>query len=795
MLKNGFALLCLIALGSAGQLSAQSIFGELIGSVKDSSGALVAKAKVTITNDDENTSHSVQTNNNGDYEALNLKPGHYSVTVVQAGFEESTKREIALDARQTSRVDFVLRVGSQKQSVSVEGTAGVIASETDAIASSYGTEKITTLPANFRASTSTTPYPLLTTLPGVQSDSGGDTYLSIQGGMPNQSELSIDGISAQSVRQNRPLIEIFPSVEAIAEIKVQGVGNSTEYGSAGDITTISKSGTNTYHGSAVWNYQNADFDATPFGSTNKPQKQVNNYAFSAGGPVLIPHVYKGKDKTFFFADYEGLMYPRTSTFQDYVPTVAMKNGDFSHESGTITDPTTGKPFPGNIIPASRISSIAQKIQQGFYPDPNNGSLTVSHANNWNANKPTDIQSKQFDIRGDHYFSSTQSVFARFSLKNATSLGANDILQPSTNNTQQNRSLVASYNYTIRPNLQNEFRAGYTTDSPGSTSSFDGKSFQQSLGFIGLPTTPFNGITGISFNNFSGLGVGRLDGTELYRTFVINDNVTWTRGAHTVKTGLDLRFMRSKTTLGFVGSDNYGNANFTGTFTGSEYADFLLGAPHDTSYGDVQHDNDGYSKRYQAYLQDTWRFSQKLTLEYGVRWDFNPPFHDQYGYIGNFDPSVPKTGRVIYPDGYGSLLAPGFLADVNACPGTPNLLSSGPGIPGVPCTPFVTNSQAGLGNGLRQSHKFNFFPRLGFAYRPGSDGKTVVRGGFGIYDAPLLGAVLYSLTGTAQTDVRTFQNVGANGLPLFYWPTHTPAEAAFPPLVMARLTSAPRTRSI
>jgi len=773
-LKKLLLSLCLFSLFTSGTLSAQSIFGSLVGNVKDPSGAVVREAAVTITNVGENSTRAVRTDSNGNYETLNLKPGEYSITVRQQGFDEAVKGNIVLSARQTSRIDFTLTLGSQKQVVSVEADAGVIASETDAIASSYGSEKISSLPANFRASTSTTPYPLLTTLPGVQADSGATPQLSIQGGQPNQAELSIDGISAQSVRQNRPLIEIFPSVEAIAEIKVQGVGNSAEYGSAGDITTISKSGTNTYHGSAVWNYQNADFDSIPFGSTTKPAKEVNNYAFSLGGPATIPHVYRGKDKTFFFFDYEGLMYPRTSTFQNYVPTTFLKTGDFSKEKGTVLDPTNLKPFAGNIIPVSRINPISKKIQDAFFPDPNNGDTNVAHSNNWNTNKAADIQSKQLDVRGDHYFTSTQSVFARFSLKNATSLNPNNLLQPSVDGTQQNRSLVASYNFAIRPNLLNEFRAGYTTDSPGSASSFDGKAFQQSLGFVGLPSTPFNGITGVSFNNYTGIGAGRLDGTELYRTFVMNDNLTWTRGAHTFKGGFDFRFMRTKTTLGFVGSDNYGNANFTGTFSGNEYADFLLGAPHDTSYGDVQHDNDGYSNRYQAYIQDSWRFSQKLTLEYGVRWDYNPPFHDQFGYIGNFDPTVAKTGRVIYPEGYGSLLAPALLLSVNACPGTPNLpAGTAAGLPGVPCTPFVTNTAAGLGSGLRQAHKYDFFPRFGFAYRPMGDGNTVVRGGFGIYNAPLLGAVLYSLTGTAQTDVRTFDNTGSNGQPTFYWPnTHT-----------------------
>lgn len=769
MSKKLFLCLCLAALAAGWKLDAQSIFGSLVGTVKDPSGATVSQASVTITLIEENTVRSVKTDNLGNYEALNLKPGRYNVTVVQSGFEESTKSDVMLLARQTARVDFDLAVGTQKQTVNVETQAGVIESETAAISSSYGSEKLATLPANFRASTSTTPYPLLSTLPGVQSDSGRDKYLSIQGGQPNQSELSIDGISAQSVRQNRPLIEIFPSVDAISEFKVQGVGNTAEYGSAGDITVVSKSGTNVFHGSSTWNYQNAEFDSIPFGSSSKPQKEVNNYAFYFGGPVWIPKVYKGTNKTFFYGGYEGLSYPRTSTIQNYVPTVAIKNGDFTKEGVTVKDPATGNPFPGNIIPQSRISPIALAIQKQFFPDPNNGDTSKSHANNWNVNKTSDIQSKQFDLRGDHYFTPTQSIFARFSLKNATQTSPNNLLQASQDNTQQNRSLVVSYNYTIKPNLLNEFRIGYTTDSPGSSWGFDGKSFQKSLGFQGLPSTPFNGDLNVNFNNFNGPDIGRADGTELYRTFVLANTTTWTKGRHTIKGGLDIRWMRSKTTLGFVGADNYGNSNFDGSFSGYEYSDFLLGLPIQTSYGDVQHDNDGFSQRYQAFLQDSFRVSQKLTLEYGVRWDYAPPFHDQFGYIGNFDPSVAKTGKVIYPTGYGNLLAPEFLISVNACPGTPNLPAPGPGLPGIPCTPFVTNKDAGLPTGLRKEHQFNFFPRFGFAYRPFADGNTVVRGGFGMYNAPLLGAVLYSLTGTAQTDVRTFNNIDAKGNPIFAWP--------------------------
>src|SRR5260370_11150440 len=300
-----------------GGVSAQSTFGAIVGSVKDSSNAFVSHAVVKITNTDENTSHEVITAGDGNYEALNLKPGQYSVTVTQPGFQVEQIGDIRLLARQTIRIDVTLKVGAVGQTVTVESKAGVIASETNTVASSYGSERILTLPTNLRASTSTSPYLTITTLPGAQSDN--NNYLSIQGGLPNQSESSIDGISAQSVRANRPLIEIFHSVEGIAKMNEQGVGNTAEYGAAGDITTITKSGTNLLHGSGAWYYQNAEFDAKSYGSNTKPQKEVNNFSFSAGGSVWIPKVYKGKDRTFFYADYEELRYPRTSTLPNYVP--------------------------------------------------------------------------------------------------------------------------------------------------------------------------------------------------------------------------------------------------------------------------------------------------------------------------------------------------------------------------------------------------------------------------------------------------------------------------------------------
>jgi hypothetical protein len=768
-MKFGLTALLVCAAVIPFELGAQSTFGSIVGIVKDATGSAVTRATVRVTNTDENATREVSSDDGGTYEALNLKPGRYSVVVTKPGFQSSKTDDIQLIARQTIRQDVELSVGAVEQTVTVEAKAGVIASETNTVASSYGSEKILTLPTNLRASTSTSPFYTITTLPGVQVDNSG--YLTIQGALPHQTDSSIDGISAQSVRDNRPLREIFPSVEGIAEMKVQGVGNNAEYTTAGDITTITKSGTNQYHGSGAWYYQNAELDAFQYGANTKPEKKVNNFSFAGGGPVYLPKIYNGKNKTFFFADYEELRYPRTSVVQNYLPSDAMKTGDFSKEAGDLIDPTTGKPFPGRLIPANRISPIASKLLSTFWPGANTGDTAVSHDTNYVINKPSDIQSRQYDIRGDHYLTAKQSVFGRFSWKNNTNLGPNDLLVPSSSNFDQNRSFVISHNYTIKPTVLNEFRFGFTQNRNGGDIPYDGKSFEKSLGFNGLPSTPFNGLPGIGFSNLTGLGVGRTENINKYRTFQANNNTTWTLGSHTIKFGVDVRWLQTQTALGFIGADNYGQFDFNGAFTKNEFADFLLGIPADSAYADVQKDNDGRAGQYHAYIQDSFKVSRKLTLEYGVRWDYQPPFKDNGDNIGNFDRSIPRTGAVIYPssDNAAKLLAPAFEIGVNACPGTPNLPAPGPGLEGVPCTPFKTAKQAGLSEGLRVNYKYNFAPRFGFAYRPFGNGDTVIRGGFGTFWSPILGAVFYSLTGTSGSDVRTFNNIGPDGLPVFAWP--------------------------
>jgi len=753
----------------AGMLSiparAQSTFGAVVGTVKDQSGAMVPNASVKLTNTDENTSRATVTGNDGAYEFLNIAPAHYKITVTAAGFQLFAATDLLLVARQTLRVDAGLQVGQASDTVSVNASGeGVIATDTQVIQATFEPQELLNLPANIRANGNTSPYQLIQVLPGVQADDSGN--FSIQGGIQSQTQYSVDGISVTDVTGNSPLTNAFPSSESVAEIKVQGVGNQAEYGQVGDVTTISKSGTNQFHGAAFWYMQNAALNAINYGDATKPKLVANDFGVTAGGPVALPRVYNGRNKTFFYGTYEGFRYPKTSTVQNTVPTDAMRNGNFNAEGVTLLDPTTGLPFANNTIPTSRISSIAQKVLS-LYPLPNAGDTGAVHAANYISTRDTSYHSDQYDIRIDHYLTSKQSIFGRWTWKDISSLSTNGLLVPSNTNPDNYRLLVLAHNYTIQSNLLNEARFGFTRNDSGYSNSFDGKSFSQSLGLQGLAGVPafFNGLPEIDISNLTGLTADRLQGITHGRTYQVVDNLTWIKGRHTVKFGFDYRHIEAIDPLGFIGGDNYGQFNFSGEFSGAPFADFLLGIPSATGFDNVQMDNDGITNHYNAYAQDSFRVTPKLTLEYGMRFEFHPGYTDASGNIGNFDPNYGRSGAVIYPDGYASLLAPGYLASANAC--TPLGSTTGPSLNGVPCMPVLSANQAGLPNSLRTAPK-RFMPRFGFAYRPFGN-RTVIRGGYSLYNTEVLGSIYYALTGTLQSATFTYNNSITNGVPAIQWP--------------------------
>src|SRR5271166_1718245 len=396
-------------------LRAQSTFGEFLGTVKDPSGAVVTGCAITVKNLETSATRIATTDSSGSYTLVNLEPGTYEMTMEMAGFQKVTHPNLQLLSRQTVRVDTAMALASQAQTVEVSVQAEApINTEVSNIAESKLGRELIDLPVALgsRASGSTSAFATLTTQPGVETDNSGNT--SVAGANIDMLSMSIDGISTMSPRNSAPLSELFPSFDGIAEIRVSEVNNSAEFGGISDVTTISKGGTNQYHGSAFENHQNSAFAARNTFSATVPKLIMNDFGASLGGPISIPKLYNGKDRTFFFADFEALRLPFQQVLVENVPSLALRSGDLSVYSGTVAD-LNGNPYPNKQIPMSAISPVSLNIQKYLFPLPNTGAAN-SVVNNYVQNFPTPISSDQGDVRVDQNITSKQQVFARFTYK-------------------------------------------------------------------------------------------------------------------------------------------------------------------------------------------------------------------------------------------------------------------------------------------------------------------------------------------------------------------------------------------
>ena len=434
----------LFLFGSGLTAASQSTLGSVAGAVRDPSGAVIPNATVVLHRQESNTDRTLTTGPDGSYNGLNLDPGTYTLRVSAPGFTPATAENLRLDVRQQLRYDVALTV-SGATTVTVNATdVGTINTDNASISSALTPEAVLDLPSNYRGAGSTSPLAVVQALPGVQPDSGNyppapsthpvpSVRFSIQGGLPSQTETTVDGISAQNQTSNNVQADAFPSAESIAEIRVDGVNNNAEYGQPGEITTIPRSGTNRVHGTAYDYIQNQFLDATPFGSL-KPHKVANDFGASFGGPLVIPHLYNGRDRTFLFGAYEGLRFPQATSIQAKVPTVLMKQGDLSQEtSKPLTNPFTGGVYPGK---RGRVNASSAPFLQ-FYPDPNvdaNLSLAGAIADkgyNYLANRRNDIFSNQFDVRVDQSLGAKASVFGRYTFKNNNQTQPTDLILPYT----------------------------------------------------------------------------------------------------------------------------------------------------------------------------------------------------------------------------------------------------------------------------------------------------------------------------------------------------------------------------
>lgn len=738
MLK-GLFLVTLFGLIAA----AQTTLGTIRGVVADPSGAAVARVNVIVRNVDTNIQNRVAANETGLYEVTNLVPGRYTVQVEHPGFKTVVISNILLETSATVRADVRLEVGELATSVSVEASAPVINTEGADVASVRSHQVMVRLPLNVRGQFDGFYYSMLVLTPGATRGQGSN--FSFAGARGFQWNTTVDGTSQRSPLFANSIGPAQSNMEMTSEIRIQLANDKAESGLPGGFYATSKSGANELHGSAFWYHANSRLTARNTFSTAVPFRIENDYGGSLGGPII-------KNRTFYYATYERFPLRTERIFNPNVPTVAFRSGDFG--ARTIRDPLNGQPFPGNQIPASRISSVSQKVQERFFPLPNFGPADAFQQN-WRGVGPQSQYKTQTEGRVDHKFSSSNSTFVRWSW-NRTGANVFDTNLPTVPIRDQDRrtlTFTASNTHIFTPALINEFRFGIMRTRNPTSNQLDGPALVAEFGLQGLIWNPELawGAPTFNFTSFTGFGGAGQDASE--RVYQAVNNLTWTRGAHTIKSGVDFRFNRATNYPGGTSFpvQQFGTFNFTNAFTGFDYADFLLGVPQTASRASAAPLYNNLNTDVAFFVQDDWKVGRKLTLNLGVRYEYNPPYHEQEGNFFNFDVA---TGRVVVPTEQS-------LSRVN--PLFPQNLA-----------PIVTASQAGLPESLYFTDRNNIVPRVGFAYRVFESGRTVLRGGYGVYIDDITSSLWGLGNGGPYVSSENFVNTIADGVPQFQFPRAFPA---------------------
>jgi hypothetical protein len=724
----------LVVLLLPSMVCAQSTYGAVVGVARDASGAVLPGATITLTEVQTTfVRTSVAAAESGAFEFQNLTQGLYRVDVELTGFRKFTTEPFRVEARQTVRVDAVLAVGQVAEQLTVRAGATAINTETPTVSGKVSNRELQQLPFTFRTQ-NTSPIPAIQAIPEVQRVG---QQFSLSGLLPYQTEVSVDGILTTSVRRNgigAEGINVFPSIESIEEIKVSSVSNTAEYAQVGDITTISKPGTNVLRGTAFYNFNDTGLNANPnyFNKSVAPNQSDNtNYGVSAGGPIV-------RGRTFFYGTYERLDIRRTQSAAATVPSAAFRQGDFSSLATAIVDPRTGAAFEGNRIPASRINPVASRLLETFIPAPNEGASLHRYAIDG-----TEV-SNQVDARLDLNFSAGHTLFGRVSWKKVETLAPTTFrsLGPRTDE-KPNRTFVVSDNFAIRPNLLNEARFGITAADQQFTTGQRGLDIISTLGLTLLSqhAPDVTGTPSVQIAGYTNFGESQEEPLT-QDTWQLADTVTWLRNRHTVKGGFDIKRFNWTSPVNFTGADDFGvfrfNNNIQAGGAGHPFANFLLGIPTDVDQTASGPNVDGVATHYGFFVQDEWRASSSVTLSLGLRYELRPPFEDREENISNFLRESADGDVVVLSTASIALTAPGFAGSS----GSARILAA---------------DEIGYPKGLRFADKNNVEPRLGIAWRPGADNRTVVRGGYGIYHARILGQVFNSLTGIHTSDNVTFQN--------------------------------------
>jgi outer membrane receptor protein involved in Fe transport len=700
-----------------GPALAQSFLGSIRGTVTDPQGAPVAKAAVLIVDEQTGVPRPAETDAEGRFEAANLRPGNYRIEVVTEQFKKSERPGVVLSASGVALVDVRLELGARTEVVTVTGEATNIVLDSQAVSVGLDEQQLRDLP---RSSRDMSAFLLLN--PNVL---GGFDDIQFLGGRSYGVSYVQDGQASTNAIFGT-VGNSAPGLDSISEVQVLSNSYSAEYGGLAGVVVTTKRGGNQFRGTGFFDYNSEGLNALTYNQKasgverGDPNGDTHEHRWggSFGGPLK-------NGKTFFHASYEGSN--NKAIFgggRANVPTAAMRNGDFSGTTIVIRDPLTGQPFPGNVIPADRISPQAQAILNFFYPLPNQGTL-ASGMGVFQQFVPETRNRQRADLRIDHEATKNDSIFLRagFQHRDPNSIqfeAGNALTNVGIRDTKLNTySVVAGWTRIISSTVVNEFRAGYNYDRSGQQSTYNVHDVDALLGLenppsvgpdrVGFPSFQFTGGSSTSRPTNIGDGNTNADRTISQDAFSVSDNLSFVLGSHSMKAGgLYNRNMaidgRGK------GVNNRGLYRFNGAQTGSALGDFLLGLTRDARDSVTNRGNlDGHSTDFAAFVEDDWRVSRDLTVFLGLRYEIVGLWHENGDLIGSFQPV--DGGYHLVPNAQiAALLPPGVIA----------------------LNRTRTADEVGLGPELMKSDKNNFSPRVGFAWRLGGSDKTVLRGGFGLF---------------------------------------------------------------
>ncbi len=645
----------------AGFANAQTSGGVFRGEVRDPASAIVPLAQITIRSNETGTEFVAESNGDGLYITPTLIPGSYTLSATKSGFETEVFGPVTLEVNQTVRVNFALNIGAASESVQVEASgAQLLSTESADVSQVIVSKEVSEIPLNGRS------WQQLIDLsagvnPGAPGESGSPNPVNINGQRTKANLYLVDGISTTSSTEGRGNDFNIP-LEDVREFSVQAGAYSAEYGdvAGGVINLQSKSGTNNLHASLFEFFRNDALDAADFFSnqTGQPKNPLryNQFGGSVGGPIR-------RNKTFFFADYQGTVTHSAQPMVTSVPLSSQRDGNFSSLLGPggtpIYDPFspsyTRTPFPNNIVPLSVMDPAAVKITS-LLPLPNqfDGLGNALPFNNYAVTRVDTSNVESFDVRVDHQFSTNSNLFARESFQN-TGAFAPSIFGPPLGGSiegagatrARNQNAGIGYTYTVSPTLLNDVRVGLNRQTTALTQEDYGQNLSQQFGIPGTNVSPqTSGLSNLNVAGLFDIGDSLLTPLEINTTdWNVTDKITWVKGRHVIHVGIDYQHEMGSTGYLVYGRGNYtflnlSTSSLVGPAGGNAFASFLVGAPFEILRDEFPPGLVGLiSYRVGFFAQDDIKLTQKLTFNVGARYDIMPYPREMHNRLSNFDPAT------------------------------------------------------------------------------------------------------------------------------------------------------------